>query len=102
MKACPVGSYMRGHHEGQNKSICCSYPPGMTGTVARVDGDNEPPNLAAGASTLYTQVRCCDAWRCRTMCSYPPRCGWLSAHACFDNEVIVGVHIGNNYLLCEG
>jgi len=84
MKACPVGYYMKGHHAAQNKSICCQYMTGNQGTISRVDGDNETANAVFGA-------------KCNGACPG----FYCSGHACFSNEVMVGVHIGNNDFLCE-
>lgn len=103
MKACPVGSYMKGHHKGQNKSICCNYPSGKVATSSRIDGDNEPANQAAGTVVLMTQTNPCCYIGIKGCMSCPVlTCeDWSSGHSCFDNEVMVGVHIANNYFICE-
>jgi hypothetical protein len=85
MKACPIGSYMKGHHAGQNKSICCWYPGGYVSPHPRVDGDNEAPHTAGGVSKYMPA----------------PICHAFLGHACFDNEALVGVHLASNLFLCE-
>lgn len=84
MKACPEGSYLKGHSVATNTSVCCNYLVDNVPWMTEVNGDNEPATQAYGATING---------------ACPGGVGY--GHACKPNQVMVGIHIGNNDFLCE-
>ena len=81
---CPAGKYMKGHHTGQGKSICCDFLPGHRG-LQRVEGVSGPPNMVPGLPQPWP----------------PGSCAKIYGHSCLEDEVMVGKSTNNNYFICE-
>ena len=94
MLGCNSGEYMIGIHQQANMVACC---PVRQPVAERVDGDGDPgePHL----TTNYYQVdhHWYDGqWKCP---------GWARLHTCGDasgpnTELMVGLHVNNEWLLC--
>jgi hypothetical protein len=95
MKGCPVGTYMKGHHVGNNQLTCCPYPLNNTPSYWTLDGH---PHL--GPSEPPTTITHSALKRWGDIC-LPG-----TMHACpfihNSNFVMEGVHLTSNYYLCAG
>ncbi len=75
---CPDGKQVNGIHVANNV-YRCTGTVGLTQGALIIDGDNEPP----------------------TACEVSDGSGnKLAMHCCPSGTAIVGVHIGNNWLVC--
>ena len=89
IRACPVGSYMKGLHAGNNAITCCDYPSSNRSTMWWFDGVNQESHTQVLAPRI----------------KHPPWpwagvCGDAYVHACPFESVMEGYSIGNNWNLC--
>jgi hypothetical protein len=77
MKACPLGSYMKGYHLSQNKTACCWYDASNKSIDSRVDTGTQSSRQFIGRG-----------------------CAMITAHICEQDRAMEGIHVGNNWFLC--
>jgi hypothetical protein len=77
MKACPLGSYMKGYHQVQNKTACCWY-----------DGANKSTNFVVDTGTQSSR-------------NYIGRgCVLTTGHVCESDRAMEGIQASSNWFLC--
>jgi hypothetical protein len=95
--ACPAGKYMKGYHKNLGRIVCCNYEAtnASTNYPGYFDGCSASPppynvvnnitGFAVAISSAKGRIACTDN---------------APMHACRDNQVMEGLHLNNNWLIC--